>query len=203
MGWPEYACIFQGCLPAGDYEECAYFIPSALRYMASPDGEVTLIDNFLQWASDNISRLKDDSLYDGMVEYMHLILLDALSQYDLRQNGDHVCYPVMGSHADAVLEGFSKYKVFQSPTEVWLQEWLGERVDSYEKAAWVLFLIDLQLMIGGAWEYPETVRAWSQDGELVQTCCGIVSDYALTSDTPVLLDYWDGMLRRTGWVGLL
>ena len=33
LGWPELGEIFQSYLPAGDYAECAYFIPRALRFL--------------------------------------------------------------------------------------------------------------------------------------------------------------------------
>ena len=50
MGFQELRNIFQSYLPAGTYEECAYFIPRVLRFLDERDEEVCdLADDFLIW----------------------------------------------------------------------------------------------------------------------------------------------------------
>ena len=54
MGLQELREIFQCYLPAGTYEECAYFIPRALRFLDERDEDVCdLADDFLVWVGES------------------------------------------------------------------------------------------------------------------------------------------------------
>jgi hypothetical protein len=201
MGWDQFCCIFQSYLPAGTYEECAYFIPSALLYMAEADSEPTLIDNFLCWVSQRVPRLQEDGIYDGVMQSIHMIMLDALSRYDLHTNSDGYHYPAGVDHIDSIMDALDMHEEFGLLGDTWMQEWYGGKIDTYEKAAWVLYWVDHALHLSIV--RSELMKAWSRDGELVQSCCNVVTDRVLSSTDSVLLDYWDRMLKRVDWIGVL
>ena len=52
MGFRELGSIFQSYLPAGTYEECAYFIPRVLRFLDDRGDDASdIADNFLDWVA--------------------------------------------------------------------------------------------------------------------------------------------------------
>ncbi|MBQ4481016.1 MAG: hypothetical protein II943_10295 [Victivallales bacterium] len=62
-------CIFQSYLPAGEYSECAYYLPRAMEYVVEdlPDA-CSVLDNLLYWMHENAERLAQDHLFEPLLE---------------------------------------------------------------------------------------------------------------------------------------
>lgn len=71
LGWPELGEIFQSYLPAGDYAECAYFIPRALRFLDERGGDASdVADNFIAWAGEQKRELDADGLFAPIRDHL-------------------------------------------------------------------------------------------------------------------------------------
>jgi len=94
LGSYEYMCIFGEFLPAGTYEECAYFISPLLKYLDRLDraGDSDVVDHFLGWMITNRERLRADGVYQELENYFKAMLKRYLSSLDVRQNSDGCWY---------------------------------------------------------------------------------------------------------------
>ncbi len=139
LGWEELSCIFQGILPAGTYEECAYFIPWALKFMASGDDAASsLVDEFCRWCDENIESLKNDLLWNEILGFFIKLFVDCTGKLVLYRNGDGVLYPENLDIAETVLECFDSMKRIDTGIAPFLSL-LCENMD-YPKAVWTLTL---------------------------------------------------------------
>ena len=63
LGVYELQCIFQRYLPAGHYDECAYFAPIAIdRIQSGCEEAASLLYNFIFWCQDNVIHLEEDDV---------------------------------------------------------------------------------------------------------------------------------------------
>lgn len=83
LGWPELGEIFQSYLPAGDYAECAYFIPRALRFLDERGREASdVADNFIAWAGEQKRELDADGLFAPIRDHLVAPLFECLADED-------------------------------------------------------------------------------------------------------------------------
>ena len=78
MGFKEFACIFQGVIPAGTYEECAYFVPVFLRFFRNNRDTVaaekceliSALDYMMEWSNCYYCDLKRDGFWRRIIYAM-------------------------------------------------------------------------------------------------------------------------------------
>ncbi len=81
MGVLELRNIFQSYLPAGTYNECAYFIPLALRFLDNRGENASdLADDFLVWAGEYKTDLEKDGLFTPIRVHLQKLLRACLSE---------------------------------------------------------------------------------------------------------------------------
>jgi len=72
MGWREYCAIFQGYLPAADFEEGVYFLPRALAYLRdNPEDAFECQGGVLIWISEYSPYLARVGLLDDVRRAVH------------------------------------------------------------------------------------------------------------------------------------
>ena len=111
LGWPELGNIFQGFLPAGTYEECAYFIPHAVRFIDERgDCASDLAKNFLDWAGEQRVELEADGLFAPIRAHMQELLRACLSEFRIRfgtRPGRNVPSPADASLVESLVLGLN------------------------------------------------------------------------------------------------
>ena len=173
LGWEQLYCIFQSYLPAGTYEECAYFIPFALNFIqGDDDGAPDLIFNFIWWISEYMERLKNDSIYEEIMRAIESLFVDIVKQFILVKKADGTCYyPRKGSHLSSIIQALNENDKFNWLGDAWLLKWLG-KIDTYEVAAWRLFLLDCCYTLRKS----NVVEEWRKDEQGIAVARDIVSN---------------------------
>lgn len=179
-------CIFQGALPAGEYQEVMYFLPIALEHVAGNQENDTL-DNLLRWISYNQNALQADNCYDDLLIFFELLFVQWTSFFDLK--GD---YPVNCSVVLTLIEELNE-PAFNLYGDTLLQKNLGEAA-TYEKAAWLIYLLESHLW---GWKKisPYLSRVAADKNLLKKAYDLIVSE--VMEDEKLLL-FWDGIFNRVG-----
>ena len=139
MGFYEFACLFGEWLPAGTYDECAYFLPHCLAYLdregRSPHGETDLVDHVLGWVKSNRQALKRDGLEEGVIAYFVSRLKRQLSAFRFFQNGDGDLHPGFGE-VEELIDGLND--LGNSHGDETLRGALA--TEAYEPHAWACYL---------------------------------------------------------------
>ena len=80
MGFRELGSIFQSYLPAGTYEECAYFIPRVLRFLDDRGDDASdMADNFLDWVAEQKAELESDGLLLPICVHLQELMLPSMT----------------------------------------------------------------------------------------------------------------------------
>ena len=119
MGFQELRNIFQSYLPAGTYEECAYFIPRVLRFLDERDKEVCdLADDFLIWVGESKADLERDGLFVPISHHLQELLRDCLSELRIQLDpilGREVPYPIDYGLVESLIDGLNRVRNGKSP----------------------------------------------------------------------------------------
>ena len=99
-------CIFQSYLPAGEYSECAYYLPRAVEYVVEdlPDA-CSLLDNLLCWMHENAERLALDHLFEPLQEKFIDIFRTDLQSFEL--NASPHPYPLHEDRVKTLFEAWN------------------------------------------------------------------------------------------------
>jgi hypothetical protein len=194
LGWFELACIFQSYLPAGTYEECAYFIPYALDFIAmSHDESSCLLENFILWFGDNplddaYFLLKRDGLLDPIMERLHGYLLEWTSRFDLIENKDGFLYPKNCGEVTTMFAALNRSFQFYGKGDEWISEVLLPP-KTYFQAAWFIYFLQATTLKS------ELISSLRKDSDLKEVALNIIYDNVLSCSDQQMLEYWDRELR--------
>jgi hypothetical protein len=89
----DFYCIFQGSLPAGTYEESAYYIEKCFLYIVAQD-EIKVDrcpGQFFWWLDINRQRLEVDCLWDQIVALTEATLWKLLERFELHDLTEQEC----------------------------------------------------------------------------------------------------------------
>ena len=195
LGWKELSCIFQGYLPAGKYEECAYFIPCALEFISQNKQGASLLDNLLIWIHENVENLKKDKLFINILDCFEAIFSNLISNYILDENRDGMKYPRGGDVILSIISGLNNNKCFNMKGDVLLQKYF-KQIKKYEDAAWMLYL--LYNHYSTATITSDIIHSWSMNQKIKEVACDCVLKKSVESD--MLLEYWQKLLIRCGLI---
>lgn len=152
MGFYEFNCLFQGRLPAGEYDEVIYFLPMALNYiLEEKDGWETLIENFIIWLNDNESRLRKEGLWNGILDKLTAQTTAKINApFRLRrftdEHHDNCFYPKGWDWFEAIDSATHTCQTIYEETCPLLPETeilliqRFETITSYDAAAWFIYL---------------------------------------------------------------
>ena len=187
-------CIFQSYLPAGEYNECAYYLPRAVEYVVEdlPDA-CSVLDNLLYWMHENAERLAQDHLFEPLQERFINIFRTDLQSFELDASPHP--YPPHGDCVTTLLEVWNKLPRYDSLGDRLLAECLLPP-SSYSQAAWIAYLLQNYFAGFSYAQESQIIAGWSQDPSLQQKVCDIVLENALDNDA--LCDYWAKCLARCG-----
>lgn len=122
MGFQELRNIFQSYLPAGTYEECAYFIPRALRFLDERDEDVIdLADDFLVWVGESKADLEKDGLFVPIHLHLQELLRTCLSELRIQLDPlprREVPYPIDGELVESLIVGLNRVRKGRSPFDM-------------------------------------------------------------------------------------
>ncbi len=187
-------CIFQGNLPAGDYSECAYYLPRAMEYVVDdlPDA-CSVLDNLLYWMHENAERLAQDHLFEPLLERFIDVSRTDLQSFELDASPHP--YPLHGDRVTTLLEVWNKLPRYNSLGDRLLAECLLPP-SSYPRAAWIAYFLDGYYSGLPYAQTSQTIADWSQDSPLQQAVCDILLEASFGND--ILCNYWDKCLARCG-----
>ena len=145
LGWPELGEIFQSYLPAGDYAECAYFIPRALRFIDERGGDASdVADNFIAWAGEQKRELDADGLFAPIRDHLVALLRECLSGFRIEfgpAKGKDAPFPADSDLAETLIVSLNRssprtgeYPFGKAATPVFLDT-VG-RLRSLSDASW-------------------------------------------------------------------
>lgn len=197
MGWHELSAIFQSFVPAGTYEECAFFIPQALRFIQGSNKESSsLIQQFALWCDCNCGSLEKDGLMKPVMESFHGHFKRIISSFSLSRSADGFLYPLGANELQSYVE--TMHECNKSPNmmlacEAWLKESFLPLKSSFQ-AFWLLVIVNYYISFKF---YKSTfVDELIENKELMSGARSIVESFSLSSKDEELLEYWDHELKR-------
>lgn len=114
MGFQELRSIFQSYLPAGTYEECAYFIPRVLQFLDDRNEDVSdLADDFLVWVGEYKADLEKDGLFVPIRLHLQELLRASLSELRIQLDpipGREVPYPIDDELVQSLIVGLNRVR---------------------------------------------------------------------------------------------
>ena len=115
MGFRELGSIFQSYLPAGTYEERAYFIPRVLRFLDDRGDDASdIADNFLDWVAVQKAELESDGLLLPICVHLQELLRSCLSELRVQMDplpGKDVPYPIDCSLVESLIVGLNRTRL--------------------------------------------------------------------------------------------
>ena len=187
-------CIFQSYLPAGEYSECAYYLPRAVEYVIGdlPDA-CSVLDNLLYWMHENAERLAQDHLFETLQEKFIAIFRTDLQSFELDASPHP--YPLHENRVKTLLEAWNKLPRYNSLGDRLLVECL-QPPSSYSQAAWIVYFLKDYYSGFSYAQDSRLITSWSQDHSLQQAVCNILLEASLGND--MLCNYWDKCLAQCG-----
>ena len=180
-------CIFQGALPAGEYQEVMYFLPIALKHIAE-DKEIDTADNFLCWMGHNEESLRADGCYDNLLDFFELLFAYLTSECVF--NGMHM--------RDGALCDTIVYILNDSHHErgdVLLQKYLGS-AENYVQAAWLLYFLEQHYRCIPFHDKSAYMEKVAYDKNLRQKIYDLIVEEAMKDET--VLQFGDHKLQYCG-----
>ena len=178
-------CIFQGALPAGDYQEVMYFLPIALRHIAENKEDDTA-NELLRWMSCYREELQADNCYDDLLNFFETLLAELTSECIFDEN-----YVQNSSLGETLVEILNQNH--NGMGDVLLKKYLGE-VENYVQAGWLLHFLEYYYM--GVFKKSEYLSSVAQDKVLRQKIYDLIIEEALKDE--VTLQFWDHKLEYCG-----
>ncbi len=198
VAWNELSCIFQAYLPAGAYEECAYFVPHALNFIeGDTDTAGDLATHFIWWIAENKSNLVNDGVYNSLLLFFQKLLAKKISLFELKENKDGYLYPENCAWIEFIISSFNEYPVFNSLGDEWLIELLG-KVTTFAQAAWTLhFIRDYYQHDQYARMNSRIIEKWSKDRDKLNKIQNLIIEEVFDK-TDMITQYWSRMLNEAG-----
>ncbi len=146
FGWEELCRIFQGCFPAGTFEECIYYLPKALEFIdsdAAPSSD--MVDNLSFWmANDSIyQKLNEAKLFDEILIFFTELFQKKTQEFIFEANG----YPKNINLISTIVESFNHSKdfifknIYDNFGDILIQKSLFP-IDNDKKMKWILCLLE-------------------------------------------------------------
>jgi len=187
----EFHCIYQQYLPAGNYCECAYFIPHVLDFIRQGnDGAASVLSNFIGWCNSNSVALHEDGILIQIINIFHEYFSFWVSDFIIMKNGDGYMFPKYGSEVDILISELNESKNV-SNGDVLVEKMLLPAT-TYTKAAWFFWLFEhgnhsLSMLLSALGDN----RCFNED------IYAIVLEKVCTSSDSVLVEYWN---ERFKWL---
>lgn len=194
----EYAfmCLFQAYCTAGEYEECAYFIPLAVRYIEmGREGAEDVLDSLLAWMDDNRAELKRDGFWLLLVECLASIVGRVLERFAL----ERVKYD---DYSEAFFPiGYEFLETLADPPRVKpnviglqiLESCFHEhlmRIEAYPTAAWLVYLgTHREVAV-----FQSLLSARLADAQTRAIACRLIRDKC--REEPACADFWEPLLTE-------
>ena len=103
-------------------EECAYFIPRALRFLDERDEDVIdLADDFLVWVGESKADLEKDGLFVPIHLHLQELLRTCLSELRIQLDPlprREVPYPIDGELVESLIVGLNRVRKGRSPFDM-------------------------------------------------------------------------------------
>lgn len=142
----DFMCIFQTFCPAGCYEECAYFIPLAVKYIETNCSDaLSVLDCLLGWMDENREQLKRDNLWMAAASCLCQIIGREMLRFELEavaSDSHFWAYPNSGREWFDTLrrsEGARPSALGLIVLGMIFREHFSH-IDSYPVAAWLVYL---------------------------------------------------------------
>lgn len=193
MGFYELSCIFQEFCPAGHYEECAYFIPIALVFAQnSEDNGGDLVETLLRWMDRRIELLKNDLIFDSILDSLSSIALQAMSEFGMSTLNDGRRTIRHGGLVRDIINTTNRTESFLHYGDSILDRFDERRSPSYP--FWRIYLISL-LPLGMS---SDVVKRWRVDWDANIACTNAVYEYVFQEGDDKTLEFWDKVLMFAG-----
>ena len=181
-------CIFQGALPAGDYQEVMYFLPAALPHIAV-NKEVDTEDHLLHWISCNKEKLQSDGCYNDLLNFFEQLFAHLTAESVLEKD-----YLKDGSLCDTIIDCLNEY--FDLYGDFLLQKYLLP-IENYVQAAWLLYFLEHHYMRLSRTK-SNFLEMAAYNNALRQKVYDLILEEALKDENTLL--FWDKTLQNCGIV---
>ena len=92
LDWQDFHCLFQVGLPAGTYEESAYFLPHAFDYLASgKDDSFEFMSDLFWFISENLSKIEADGFKADIQRALRDLLNLWISNFTVEHFDEAAC----------------------------------------------------------------------------------------------------------------
>ena len=178
-------CIFQGALPAGEYQEVMYFLPIALRHIAE-NKESDTANELLRWMSYYREELQADNCYDDLLNFFETLFAGLTYEHILNEN-----YVQNTGLCETLVEILNEKH--NGMGDVLIKKYFG-KVENYVQAGWLLHFLEYYYM--GVLKKSEYLSSVAQDKALRQKIYDFIIEEALKDET--VLQFWDHKLEYCG-----
>ena len=178
-------CIFQGALPAGEYQEVMYFLPIALRHIAE-NKESDTANELLRWMSYYREELQADNCYDDLLNFFETLFAGLTYEHILNEN-----YVQNTGLCETLVEILNEKH--NGMGDVLIKKYFG-KVENYVQAGWLLHFLEYYYM--GVLKKSEYLSSVAQDKALRQKIYDFIIEEALKNETA--LQFWDHKLEYCG-----
>jgi hypothetical protein len=203
LRWSDFVTLLGPYMPAGTYEEVAYFLPLAFDYVrVHPDDALELCTSLVWFCSEYAENLAVDGAEKTAESELHSLLLEWTSRFEIVHCDRQVCvskgwqleYFDYVRKSETICETLGDLVRFGRLTHL-AERYVAELVDFKEdaiKAAWLLDLIRSQSQ-AVAYRPPElaTLTEAANDPRLLQSAFRVAhADPQLREDSRT---YWRDM----------
>ena len=178
-------CIFQGALPAGEYQEVMYFLPTALKHIAE-NKENDIANELLRWISYYREELQADKCYDDLLNFFETLFAGLTYEHILNEN-----YVQNTGLCETLVEILNKNH--NGMGDVLIKKYFG-KVENYVQAGWLLHFLEYYYM--GVLKKSEYLSFVAQDKALQQKIYDFIIEEALKDET--VLQFWNHKLEYCG-----
>ncbi len=188
--------IFNGCLPAGTFEEMAAYVPHALRLLAEGDAPNTppdLVDHLIHWCHTEQEALARDSQFLTGMQDAFIQLFTYWTSRTAWWKDRHGCYLSHAGYIDSLLS----IGDYIATSSTWRKPlpWLASAhylprflvLDTVPHAAWLLYVSDPERIWEPILSAPAATRRRAVE---------MVEEWLLTTATPEDIELWDELLVR-------
>lgn len=141
----DFMSIFQIYLPAGNYEECVYFVEVFLAFLQDKisreidrSGLSDALFHFLFWCNDNIVKLRNDNIEKSIITCLQSNIIPIFDRFDLIKHGGPDLWPRYGTLVSEFVTGVNDYAFLNSLKEQMVQKLSSDR--SFTNASWVIYI---------------------------------------------------------------
>lgn len=193
LGWGELSWIFNSYLPAGNYPECAYYLPYALEFIQTEEG-YELIANVLIWLSEYQDDLRRDGLLEPVLDVLETMCVDWLSQFELKSYSNWRIAPKWIFHVSDLFSGLHEIEKL-APFRTRFTRHFCSPPMTYEKAGWFCAIAD-KFYFFQSLQKSAVLTEFVKNEQHRQQAYSLLLEHALSD--ALLLDYCDRMFRELG-----